>query len=173
MGNLCINFGGGGGITSDDVTTTRDTVLAGFKTLMTDSNDEPVEGAIPVYSGNVKAEQVYLDDNKVTFGTPYGYSRFNNSSNDMRSVSYTHLDVYKRQQPHVHSVNHQILSMPGVAAVVTGMVHTVKAGLEAVEMAEIGLTTLHLAEHLEQVVVVVDYAKDGGMMLAPVVLELQ
>lgn len=75
-------------------------------------------------------------------------------------------------QPHVHSVNHQILSMPGVAAVVTGMVHTVKAGLEAVEMAEIGLTTLHLAEHLEQVVVV-DYAKDGGMMLAPVVLELQ
>ncbi len=114
MGNLCINFGGGGGITSDDVTTTRDTVLAGFKTLMTDSNDEPVEGAIPVYSGNVKAEQVYLDDNKVTFGTPYGYSRFNNSSNDMRSYkTYGELAAAIGLTSNKVAVNNSILGIAG------------------------------------------------------------
>ncbi len=85
MGNICINIGGGGGITSDDVTTTRDNVLTGFKTLMKDSNDEPVEGTIPVYHGNVKAEAVYLDDNQVTFSSPYGYSRFLEDSEDMRT----------------------------------------------------------------------------------------
>lgn len=114
MGNICINFGGGGGISSDDVTTTRDTVLTGYKTLMTDSNDEPVEGAIPVHSGNVKAEQVYLDDNKVTFGAPYGYSRFNNSSNDMRSYrTYGELAAAIGLTSNKVAINNSILGIAG------------------------------------------------------------
>lgn len=114
MGNICINIGGGGGITSDDVTTTRDKVLTGFKTLMTDSNDEPVEGTIPVYHGNVKAEAVYLDNNQVTFSSPYGYSRFLEDSEDMRTYrTYGELAGALGLTANKVAINNTILGVAG------------------------------------------------------------
>lgn len=43
--------GGGGGVSSDDVTATKAQVLKGCKTITADSDDEIVEGTLPTISG--------------------------------------------------------------------------------------------------------------------------
>ena len=47
MAEIPISFGGGGGSGSDDVTASKNQVLAGYTAITTDSGDEPVEGTIP------------------------------------------------------------------------------------------------------------------------------
>ena len=46
MGRILTSPGGGGGISSSDVTAKSADVLAGTKTIMADSNDEVVEGGM-------------------------------------------------------------------------------------------------------------------------------
>lgn len=46
MGDVIINFGGGGGTTSDELTATRDDVIAGKTAVTSDSGDEAVEGTL-------------------------------------------------------------------------------------------------------------------------------
>ena len=58
MGKCILNWGGSGGITSDDVTASKAQVLQGYKTVTTDSDDEVVEGTIVVrgYKGPDSSE---------------------------------------------------------------------------------------------------------------------
>lgn len=56
MGDVYVVPLGGGGITSDDVTATKDKILSGYTALTADSNDEPISGTMPnreSWSGNV------------------------------------------------------------------------------------------------------------------------
>jgi len=46
MGDVFVALGGGGGVSSDDVTVTRDKVLSGYTALTSDSDDEPVVGTM-------------------------------------------------------------------------------------------------------------------------------
>ena len=48
MADAILMSGGVGGVTSDDVTARREQVLQGYTALTADSNDEPVQGTIPV-----------------------------------------------------------------------------------------------------------------------------
>lgn len=61
MGKCILNWGGSGGVTSDDVTATKAQVLQGYKTVTTDSDDEVVEGTIVVrgYKGPDSPEMWY------------------------------------------------------------------------------------------------------------------
>ena len=54
MGKIGIP-GGGGGVTSDDVTAGRDQVLQGFKTITSDSDDEVVDGSLTSMPSQVDA----------------------------------------------------------------------------------------------------------------------
>ena len=47
MGEIIVNIGGGGGVSSDDVTASKWDVVQGKKTVTTDSGDEVVEGTLP------------------------------------------------------------------------------------------------------------------------------
>lgn len=47
MGDVYVAAGGGGGTSSDDVTATRDKVLAGYTAVTADSGDEPINGTMP------------------------------------------------------------------------------------------------------------------------------
>lgn len=47
MALIPLNFGLGGGGGSDEVTATKNQVLAGYTAITSDSNDEPIEGTIP------------------------------------------------------------------------------------------------------------------------------
>ena len=47
MGELIVNIGGGGGVSSDDVTASKWDVVQGKKTVTTDSSDEVAEGTLP------------------------------------------------------------------------------------------------------------------------------
>ena len=47
MAECLIMKGGGGGVTSSDVTADKSKVLAGYLTVTTDSGDSPVEGTMP------------------------------------------------------------------------------------------------------------------------------
>lgn len=48
MGDVYVALGmGGGGVSSDDVTVTRDKVLTGYTALTADSADEPAVGTMP------------------------------------------------------------------------------------------------------------------------------
>lgn len=47
MGDIFVMPRGGGGVTSDEVTATRDEVLVGHTALTADSNDEVAPGAMP------------------------------------------------------------------------------------------------------------------------------
>lgn len=46
MAEAIISFGGGGGTTSDELTATRDDVIAGKTAVTSDSDDEPVQGTL-------------------------------------------------------------------------------------------------------------------------------
>ena len=47
MGEIIVNIGGGGGVSSGDVTASRLDVVQGKRTVTTDSGDEVVEGTLP------------------------------------------------------------------------------------------------------------------------------
>lgn len=47
MGDVIISFGGGGGTTSDELTATRDDVIAGKTAVTSDSDDEAATGTMP------------------------------------------------------------------------------------------------------------------------------
>lgn len=53
MGEIVVNIGGGGGVSSDDVTASKWDVVQGKKTVTTDSGDEVVEGTLPDMTANV------------------------------------------------------------------------------------------------------------------------
>lgn len=46
MGDVYVAIGGGGGVSSDEVTATKDKVLAGYTAVTADSDDEPVAGTM-------------------------------------------------------------------------------------------------------------------------------
>ena len=48
MGKILIPGGFGGGVTSDDVTATKNHLLQGVTAVTADSDDEPIEGVIQV-----------------------------------------------------------------------------------------------------------------------------
>lgn len=50
MAQAILLRGGAGGVTSDDVTASKDQVLQGYKTITVDSDDEVVEGNFPVFN---------------------------------------------------------------------------------------------------------------------------
>ena len=51
MAIMPLSFGLGGGGGSDEVTATKNQVLTGYTAITSDSDDEPVEGTIPIKSG--------------------------------------------------------------------------------------------------------------------------
>lgn len=51
MADILLPMVGGGGGASDECTATRSRVLAGYKAVTADSNDEPAEGLIPSMGG--------------------------------------------------------------------------------------------------------------------------
>lgn len=55
MADILLPMGGGGGGASDECTATRSHVLAGYKAVTADSNDEPAEGLIPSMGGQTIA----------------------------------------------------------------------------------------------------------------------
>lgn len=48
MATIPLHFGGGGGASSSDVTASKAQVLSGYTAITSDSNDEPIEGTIPL-----------------------------------------------------------------------------------------------------------------------------
>lgn len=64
-----LNFGGGGGSGSDDVTATIAQVLAGFTAITHDSDDEPIEGSM-VNNGAVSQS---LNTSTTLYTIPQGY----------------------------------------------------------------------------------------------------
>ena len=71
MADAILVNGGVGGVTSDDVTATKNQVLRGYRTITTDSGDEVVEGAFPVTS-DVDSRQefwYYNDHNEDSYVT--------------------------------------------------------------------------------------------------------
>lgn len=71
MGKIGIP-GGGGGVTSDDVTAGRDQVLQGFKTVTTDSDDEVVDGSLTSMASQVDALSWRFDDDTAYLKIPTG-----------------------------------------------------------------------------------------------------
>ena len=55
MGEIIVNIGGGGGVSSDDVTASKWDVVQGKKTVTTDSGDEVVEGTLPEIFADTRA----------------------------------------------------------------------------------------------------------------------
>jgi hypothetical protein len=84
MAQAILKSGGAGGVTSSDVTASKQQVLKGYKTVTSDSDDEIVEGMFPVTSdADAKQEFWYYNDhNKDSYVTriPEGaYVRYYNS----------------------------------------------------------------------------------------------
>lgn len=71
MGKIGIP-GGGGGVTSDDVTAGRDQVLQGFKTVTTDSDDEVVDGSLTSMPSQVDALSWRFDGDNAYLKIPQG-----------------------------------------------------------------------------------------------------
>ena len=71
MGKIGIP-GGGGGVTSDDVTAGRDQVLQGFKTVTTDSDDEVVDGSLTSMPSQVDALSWRFDSDNAYLKIPQG-----------------------------------------------------------------------------------------------------
>lgn len=67
------NMGGGGGVSSEDCTATKDKVLAGYTAVTSDSNDEPVTGTMPYKHSAQDANSCTLYDGKIYYRIPYGY----------------------------------------------------------------------------------------------------
>ena len=84
MADAILMSGGVGGVTSDDVTATKNQVLRGSRTITTDSGDEVVEGTFPVTSDADTRQEFwyYNDHNKDSYVTriPEGaYVRYYNA----------------------------------------------------------------------------------------------
>ena len=63
MAQAILKSGGAGGVTSSDVTASKQQVLKGYKTVTSDSDDEIVEGTFPVTSdADAKQEFWYYND---------------------------------------------------------------------------------------------------------------
>ena len=71
MGKIGIP-GGGGGVTSSDVTAGRDQVLQGFKTVTTDSDDEVVDGSLTSMPSQVDALSWRFDSDNAYLKIPQG-----------------------------------------------------------------------------------------------------
>ena len=71
MGKIGIP-GGGGGVTSDDVTAGRDQVLQGFKTITSDSDDEVVDGSLTSMPSQVDALSWRFDSDNAYLKIPQG-----------------------------------------------------------------------------------------------------
>lgn len=71
MGKIGIP-GGGGGVTSDDVTAGRDQVLQGFKTITSDSDDEVVDGSLTSMPSQVDALSWRFDGDNAYLKIPQG-----------------------------------------------------------------------------------------------------
>ena len=71
MGKIGIP-GGGGGVTSDDVTAGRDQVLQGFKTITTDSDDEVVDGRLTSMPSQVDVLSWRFDGDNAYLKIPQG-----------------------------------------------------------------------------------------------------
>ncbi len=65
MGDVLMTGAGGGGVTSDDVTATRDKVVQGVTALTSDSDDEPIEGAIIDRGGELEATKGTKTSNSI------------------------------------------------------------------------------------------------------------
>ena len=71
MADIPISFGGGGGAGSDDVTASKNQVLAGYTAITTDSDDEPTEGTIPTKGAatyNTSTEDQTISSNQYLGG---------------------------------------------------------------------------------------------------------
>ena len=71
MADAILMSGGVGGVTSDDVTATKNQVLRGYRTITTDSGDEVVEGTFPTTSDADSIEEFwyYNDHGKDSYVT--------------------------------------------------------------------------------------------------------
>ena len=69
MATIPLNFGGGGGTGSDDVTATIAQVLAGFTAITHDSDDEPIAGSM-INRGAVSQS---LNTSTTSYTVPQGY----------------------------------------------------------------------------------------------------
>lgn len=71
MADAILMSGGVGGVTSDDVTATKNQVLRGYRTITTDSGDEVVEGTFPTTSDADSMEELwyYNDHGKDSYVT--------------------------------------------------------------------------------------------------------
>nr|DAK07300.1 MAG TPA: hypothetical protein [Caudoviricetes sp.] len=84
MADAILISGGVGGVTSDDVTATKNQVLRGYRTITTDSGDEIVEGTFPTTSDADSMEEFWYyndhgEDSYVTRIPEAAYMRYWNA----------------------------------------------------------------------------------------------
>ena len=96
MAQAIIKGIGGGGITSDDVTASRNQVLSGYSTITSDSNDEVVNGAI-------KTINTQNNNYRVNKSEGYGIDNWSNTSNPTFYIDFPHGNAYYfRSDNHPH-----------------------------------------------------------------------
>ena len=98
MADAILMSGGVGGVTSDDVTATKNQVLRGYRTITTDSGDEIVEGTFPVTGDADSMEEFWYyndhgEDSYVTRIREAAYIRYWNAD---RTQSWNPLIRIKR-----------------------------------------------------------------------------
>lgn len=97
MAQAIIKGIGGGGITSEDVTASRNQVLAGYSTITSDSNDEVVNGAI---------ETINTQDNnyRVNKSKIFGIDNWSDTNNPVFYIYLPHGNAfYKRDDGRPHT----------------------------------------------------------------------
>lgn len=96
MAQAIIKGIGGGGITSDDVTASRNQVLAGYTTITNDSNDEVVNGAI-------KTINTQNNNYRVNKSEGFGIDNWSDTSNPTFYIDFPHGNAfYHRADNHPH-----------------------------------------------------------------------
>ena len=125
MADIPIAFGGGGGSGSDDVTASKNQVLAGYTAITTDSGDEPVEGTIPT-----KATTVY---NTSTSDQVIAANQYLGGDQFIRGVATSNIDAGNIKKGVVVKVGDA--NDAGRIKNVTGTYTTVSSGQTAVTAA--------------------------------------
>ncbi len=75
MAEAIISFGGGGGTTSDELTATRDDVIAGKTAVTSDSDDEPVQGTLIDRKTDIQSINAFVYNNTLFLDFPPGAYR--------------------------------------------------------------------------------------------------
>ena len=96
MAQIAIPGGGGGAAASDECTATRDKVLPGYTAVTKDSNDETVQGTMPVPPHNSTVTLTTSDSRKVVQqnSSTDAYWTVKNSDNVIRSLIKIPADGY-------------------------------------------------------------------------------